>query len=244
MEIDFAILYFGLTRSTSKVYESHFRNIFDVLDKNNLSYKKFIHTWKTSDNKQRVGGQICSKEIDYTEYKLLNPDHYNFDCQCDFLKTVDMNDYYNPEITRNVKDKLWKEWRVGDHLVKNSICSLESQKRCFKMMEDTMASGFKYKYIMFVRPDINILDELPIKQIIDNPEKLHIPDFAHCAGVNDRFAISNYTIASIYGKRLNEMIEFIKLNGYYISEKFLKYVIDKHSIQKNLINFNFNFVRP
>jgi hypothetical protein len=35
MEYDFAIVYFGMTRSTSKVYKSHIEKIFDVL-----------HLWK------------------------------------------------------------------------------------------------------------------------------------------------------------------------------------------------------
>ena len=107
-----------------------------------------------------------------------------------------------------------------------------------------MVAGFKYKYIMFVRPDVAILDKLPIKQIIDNPEKIHIPDFDHWSGINDRFAISNYTNACIYGKRVHGMLEFIKLNDYFVSEKYLKYLLDKHNIQINLIKFNFDLVRP
>ena len=37
MEFDFAILYWGLTRSTKKVYKSHINRIFNVLKKNNLN---------------------------------------------------------------------------------------------------------------------------------------------------------------------------------------------------------------
>ena len=54
MQYDFAIVYFGLTRSTKKVYKSHIDNIFNQLKHYNLNYKTFMHTWKTNDNKQRV----------------------------------------------------------------------------------------------------------------------------------------------------------------------------------------------
>ena len=74
MNIDFAILYFGLTRSTKQVYMSHIMSVYNLLDSYNLSYMKFMHTWRTNDNKQRVWYESIEKEIDYTEYKLLEPD--------------------------------------------------------------------------------------------------------------------------------------------------------------------------
>jgi hypothetical protein len=37
-EYDFAIIYFGMTRSVRKTYESHINHVFNVL-KNNLPYK-------------------------------------------------------------------------------------------------------------------------------------------------------------------------------------------------------------
>ena len=37
MEYDFAIIYFGLTRSVKKTHESHKKHVFDILKKENLS---------------------------------------------------------------------------------------------------------------------------------------------------------------------------------------------------------------
>ena len=87
MNIDFAILYFGLTRSTKKVYMSHIMSVYNLLDSYNISYMKFMHTWRTNDNKQRVWYKTIEKEIDYTEYKLLQPDVYKIENQEDFLNT-------------------------------------------------------------------------------------------------------------------------------------------------------------
>src|SRR5579885_2556464 len=64
-----AICYWGLTRSTKKVYESHFKNLFDVLDEHEIAYDVFMHTWRTK-SKQRVGDQEIENAIDYGEYKF------------------------------------------------------------------------------------------------------------------------------------------------------------------------------
>ena len=54
MELDFAIIYFGLTRSTKHVYKSHIERIFNVLKKHNLTYQTFMHTWQLKDDIQTV----------------------------------------------------------------------------------------------------------------------------------------------------------------------------------------------
>lgn len=48
-----AICYWGLTRSTSKVYESHYTKIFDLLKDQGHKFDVFMHTWKIK-SKQRV----------------------------------------------------------------------------------------------------------------------------------------------------------------------------------------------
>ena len=70
MDYDFAIIYFGMTRSTKKVYKSHINNVFNQLKNNKLTYKIFIHTWKTNNNKQKVWEKTIPIDIDYNEYKL------------------------------------------------------------------------------------------------------------------------------------------------------------------------------
>ena len=40
MEYDFAILYFGMTRSIRKVYQTHIQHIYEKLDGHNMTYKK------------------------------------------------------------------------------------------------------------------------------------------------------------------------------------------------------------
>jgi hypothetical protein len=59
-----AIIYFGLTRSTKKVYQTHLQHIDTVIRNQSLTYKKFMHTWKTKDNKQKVWENTIPQEIE------------------------------------------------------------------------------------------------------------------------------------------------------------------------------------
>jgi len=242
MSIDFAIVYFGLTRSTRKVYTSHIANIFNILEQNNLSYKKFMHTWKTSDNKQYIWDKIIREPIDYNEYMLLSPDYYKIDSQDDFLNNVNMDNYFYKDAWDKKGNSREGEWLVG--LVRNHICALESMKRGIEMVEGCMINGDTFKYIMFIRPDIEIKTTLPLNDILSNQDKIIIANFEHYEGYNDRFAIMNYNNACIYGKRIDELADFRKVSGRIVSEKYVKYIIDKYNLQVNFINFNFDIIRP
>lgn len=44
--LNVAICYWGMTRSTKKVYKTHQTYLFDKLTENNINYKVFMHTWK------------------------------------------------------------------------------------------------------------------------------------------------------------------------------------------------------
>ena len=61
------------------------------MDRNNCTYKKFMHTWKTKDNKQHVWDKIIENEIDHSEYELLNPDFYTIDEQEDFINAANIS---------------------------------------------------------------------------------------------------------------------------------------------------------
>ena len=242
MEYDFAIIYFGLTRSTKQVYKSHINNIFNVLTEHNLTYKIFIHTWKTTDNKQKIWEDEIPQEIDYEEYKLLNPDFYSLHNQNDFIDNLDMDQFFYKDLWDQLGNCGNGEWIPG--LVKNHICALESQKRGFEMVEDFMKEGNKFKHFMFIRPDVEIKNELPLNQILPKPNEICIPNMYHYEGYNDRFAIANYENASIYGKRINEIADFRKTNGRIVSEKYVKFIINKYKLKVNFIDFIFDIVKP
>jgi len=241
MYYDFAIIYFGLTRSTKKVYKSHFNKIFNILRDNNLTYKIFMHTWKTNDNKQKVWCEINDKNIDYEEYKLLNPDFYKLENQEHFINNINMDNYFYKDVWNQKGHAVNGEWLPD--LILNHICALKSQKTAFEMVENFVKDGNTFKYVMFIRPDAEFNTPLPIQEL-DNENDIFIPDFEDNEGLHDRFAIIDYNKAYIYGKRIDEIAEFRKTNGRIVSEKYLKFIVEKYELKLKKINLNFDLIRP
>lgn len=244
MEYDFAIIYFGLTRSLRKTSESHIKHIFDTMDRNNCTYKKFMHTWKMKDGVQNIWNKIIPQKIDYSEYKLLNPDYYTIDDEDEFLSTVNMDDYtYNDESILN-EDPNYLGWISKSMWLSNYICMLESQKRGFQMVKQCVENGDKFKYIIFMRPDITIYDDLPVDIIFKYYDYIHIPNIEHWSYINDQVAIMNYENGCIYGKRIDELAEYRREFGIILAEKYCKYIIIKYSMNINFIDFNYTITRP
>jgi hypothetical protein len=233
MEYDFAICYFGLPRSVKYVYESHNANIFNVLKEKGLTYKIFMHSWKTKDSNQRVWQHTIRQKIDYDEYKLLNPDEYKLDSQEEFFETINMDDYYYEEEKK-------KEWIPK--LLKNHICALGSQMRVYKMVKN---DSNKYKYVMIIRPDAFFPNPLPIDKIIPLKDKeFMISDHRHYEGLNDRFCICNEIDSDIYMCRLDKMKDFRRNTGRITAERYLKYAMKNHNCNVKKIKWDFDLARP
>ena len=239
-EYDFAIIYFGMTRSVRQTYQSHIKHVFEVLENYNLTYKTFMHTWKTKDDVQNIWDDIIPQKIDYFEYQLLKPHYYKLDCESEFIESLNMDEFFY----KDVFDKLGYQGEWSVNLIRNYICMLESQKRGFEMVKNTIQNGSKYKYVMFIRPDVTIHNDLPLNTIIMNSNKIHIPNYNHFAGLNDTFAIMNFYLACIYGKRIDEIAEFRKNNGMIVAENYCKFIIEKYNMIVNEISFNFTITRP
>ena len=103
-----AICFSGMPRNFKSVYDSHKKNIFDVLKENNFNYDIFIHTW---DNK-----------INYPKYM---PDEGNINEIVNLYKPVsyrqDIYDkskmdelYFNSKIDKyraHIETKGFIEWK-------------------------------------------------------------------------------------------------------------------------------------
>ena len=241
MEYDFAIIYFGLTRSFKNTYETHKKYIYDILNKNKLTYKTFMHTWKTKDDIQNVWDRIIPQKIDYTDYKVLSPDFYTIDDEDKFLESINMDMYFYKDVWDKKGHSHDGEWLPK--LVSNHLCMLESQKRSLGMVVSSVAKGDKIKFIMFIRPDITIHNELPIESIIANYNKIHLPNHSHHEGKNDQFSIMNYNNALLYGNRIDEIAEYRKNNGRIVGEKYCKFIISKYNMSINEIDFKYTITR-
>ncbi len=237
-----AICYFGMTRSTRYVYKSHYDYIFNVLEKYNISFDIYLHTWKTKNQLQRIWEKEIPIRIVDDEYKLLKPNKYKIDFQETYLDRIDFNKYFYKDVYDTIGHNIKGEWLP--RLVKNHICALESQKRVLQLVT---SSNTRYDYIMFVRPDVLIETKIPIKTVVSKldtvPNAIIIPNFAHNEGYNDRFAIMNYKYANLYANRGDNIISYRKKHGRIVSEKYTKFICDQY-FKPFFIKFNFNIIRP
>ena len=235
MDINIAICYWGLTRSTKRVYTSHYDYLFNVLKSSNINYDIFMHTWKADNN------FVFTKENtipnDYEEYKLLEPDYYTIEYQKDFIDTLDFNNYFNKELFEKYGDS---EYEWYPQLIMNHLCALESQKRVYHMV---ISTNKKYDYIMFVRPDVLLCNNFNIN-VLNEQFDIVIPHGDHNEGLNDRFAILPFNSASLYANRIDEIIEFRKNNGRIVSEKYVKFIINKYYNNLKFIEFKMRRIRP
>jgi hypothetical protein len=235
--VNIAICYFGMTRSLKKVYKSHINNIFNILIKNNICFDIYMHSWKTDKN--IIWGNISHIPIDYEEYKLLNPNYYQLDIQLEFLKSLNFSNYFNEALYKKYGGDTKHEWRP--ELIRNHLCALESQKRVTDMVLNTEK---KYDYVMYIRPDVEINTLFSPLYLNIKLNEIAIPNYDHHEGYNDRFAIVPFEKCSLYGKRINEIIDFRKNHGRIVSEKYVKFILLKYFSKINFIDFKFTIVRP
>lgn len=234
-----AICYFGLTRATKKVYKSHFEQLFDVLEANQIEYDVFMHTWYL-EGKQYVWSDTIDAPIDYYEYKLLKPRYYKIDSQDDFTEQLDFGKYFYEDAWQKRGDNRDGEW--WPRLILNHLCALESQKRVTDMVIET---GNDYDLIMYIRPDVQLKTKFNINWfLVLQPGEIMIPNFHHFEGYNDRFAILAYETAPLYGKRIGGIADFRKNHGRIVSEKYVKFICDTNNLKTRFIPFYFDIIRP
>jgi hypothetical protein len=235
--VKIAICYWGMTRSTKIVFNSHINNLFNVLENNDIEFDVFMHTWKTVAKHYIVWTNFCDTEVDYEEYKLLNPSFYKIDKQNEFLDTINFNDYFDKKLFATYGDSQ-HEWKP--ELIRNHLCALESQKRVYNMV---LESNNSYDYILYIRPDVEIMNSFDINWL--NLEfDITIPSYDHYEGLNDRFAIVPFDKAEKYSMRINEIIEFREKRGRIVSEKYVKYIVDNYYPNIQYIDFIMRIIRP
>jgi hypothetical protein len=233
-----SICYWGMTRSTKHVYKSHFLNFFHILKDSNIDYKVFMHTWKVENDINIIWEKVSDISIDYQEYNLLQPDYYKIDEQKLFTDQINFNDYFNKELYNKYGGDTPHEWRP--QLIMNHLCALESQKRVYKMVNN---SGEEFDFIIFIRPDVLITNKFDIN-ILNTDFDIIIPSYDHHEGYNDRFAILPFKKSSNYACRIDEIIQFRKNHGRIVSEKYVKFIINKYYNKLKFIDFIMTIIRP
>jgi len=215
------------------VYESHHRHLFEVLKRYGIEYDVYMHTWITETN--FIWEEDCSVPIDYDEYQLLKPTFFQRDRQDVFLESLTFSDYFNHDLYAQYGGDTLHEWRP--QLLRNHLCALESQKRVYEMCQQP------YDFIMFLRPDVMLTNDFDVKGF-ETPFDILIPNYEHFEGYNDKFAVLPFNKAKPYATRIDEIIDFRKHHGRIVSEKYVKYIIDKYYTVVVFIAFTMYLVRP
>jgi len=231
-----AICYWGMTRSVKQTYKSHHAHLFNILKNHGIDYDVYIHTWQTGQN--MVWGEDCKVPIDYDEYKLLSPTHYSIDNQDEFLNSLDFSNYFNAELYNIHGGDTLHEWRP--YLIRNHLCALESQRRVYNMVCE---QHIQYDFILFIRPDVIISTDFDYN-ILTTDFDIILPNYDHFNGLNDKFAILQFNCASHYATRINEIIEFRQNNGRIVSEKYVKFIVEKYYHNVKFIDFIMTLTRP
>jgi hypothetical protein len=224
-----AILYWGMTRSTRFVYESHHEKLFKPLTDSGASLDIFMHTWHVEEG-NIIWGNTSHIPIEYEEYKLLEPTHYQIDSQDEFLKDLVFSDYY----------------REGDgewlpDLLRNHLCALESQKRVTNLC---LNSGVTYDAMVYMRPDVLVVSALNPEWLCISPGQIRIPNTFHYCGYNDRFAIVHPESSRLYGCRIDQAKEYRMTHPRIAAEEYIKYILETHFSTIEEIRFNMFIVRP
>jgi len=227
-----AVCYWGLIRTLRQVYPSQKKYVFDALDELGIEYDTYIHTWIVEKN--LVWGRPMKKTNDYSSMDILQPKSKQIDDQSLFLSTIRREDYYYAG-----------QYEWDPQLLQNHLCGLESQKRSVELC---LASGEKYDYVLFLRPDALINKRLPVERIFrDSGDRelntIILPNFNHWEGYNDQFAIVPFDLVRAYSHRIDHLAEFRKTNGRIVAEKYVKHVVNKY-FKPLCVDFHFDLLRP
>ena len=227
-----AIVFYGLTRNLVNTIDSIKRNLFDVLNENNITFDIFIHTYK-------IYGQYNSmwRNEKATLYKnedvtmLLSPKYSISDIQCDIENSINFNDYYS-----NLGNWTGMSSELTKNLIKTMVIALYSKKQITNILKTCIES---YDYVIFIRPELKLISRVDV-QIFNklSDSNIFIPEKDWFYGCNDRFCIAKSSVALYYGSLYEYLLEYSKKNSI-ISERFLLHMLKYKNIEINTFNLEY-----
>lgn len=210
-----AILFYGLTRSLDRTYESIKTNVLDELTSKNIEYDIFIHTYRINSPYFNIWASEHVTHYDNEQYKLLNAKYVIIENQDDIINMHNFEEYYsnlgnwtfiepNPDLTKL--------------LIRNLTIALYSKKQITELFEN-----YKHEYtnVIIMRPDLYIHNKLDLDVIdIIDDTNIAIPAAEWFYGCNDRLCIATPEIACYYGKLYYYLLPYSKEKSI-ISERYL-----------------------
>jgi hypothetical protein len=229
-----ALCFWGLTRSLKYTINSIKEKVINNLEKHNIEYKIFLHTYETNEIYNNKRAREKNIKLDNYEYKLLKPDYLKIDNLEVVKKNINFKEYY----TRG------DPWYTNFQSLDNFILAMYSKKELWKLIKN---SNQKFDIFMFLRPDVRFLNNIKKEWLSIKDNEINIPFFhsyPRYYNFNDRFAICKYKIAECYSNILDNALEYSKKFKLH-SETYIRYNLEKtfQNIKINFINIKFNRVR-
>ena len=220
-----AICFFGLTRSLDFTIDSIKNNILAPLEESNINYDIILHTYDLKSIKLKRSGE--NNKLNTEEWNKLNPDYYKIDNQDTFDQS------YNYEYVKSFGDA----WNTNFENTINLIRQFNSLKQVWKIAENTKS---KYDCYLFIRPDLKYTTKLDVNQVKEafkQNQNIYIPSWHKWGGVNDRMALGCHNTIKFYANRLDDVPDYLETYRKPLhAEKFLKFVLEKHTIDLKELN--------
>ena len=221
-----AIVFFGLMRSLPFTINNIKENIFNVLDKNEIEYDIFAHTYTLNKFINNPRSNEFNSEVKNDNYKLLNYKNMIIEDEDTFDNSINYENY----------KKNGDPWNNNWISLKNVIRSLSSLKNAISLVDD------KYDNVLVLRPDMiynkfNIYDLSKIKK-----NRILLPFYHPSGGYNDRIALGSLTDIRTYANRYDNFLNYSIHNTPH-AETFLKHIIDSNNIKIKEISLKGKRVR-
>ena len=222
-----AICHWGLTRTFEITYETHKKHLYDLLEKNNIEYDKYLHTW------------IHLTNI-ITDFNKFNFKNFIIEDQTDVINDIEKNfsDYWYEHIYKQMGGDSYEEWLPN--LVKTHLYGMNSLKRVTQMGID---SGIKYDYIIYMRPDCILFNDVPLDFINIDDNSIVVPrehwGSKNMFGINEVITIVPFNKCKNFGFRIDETKYYRKNIGRLAGEHYLGWIVQKYF--KNIIYSDVKF---
>lgn len=148
-----AFLFWGLSRSLIHTHEGINKNLVDVFKLKDYEVTIFQHFYILLDCYENKRSKEKSCELDFSQYRLLNSNFFEFDIQEQVKKKLKLKNYR----------EMGNPWSVKDYqTLDNFILASYSKMRVTRMME---ISDIKFDIVFYVRPDLEILQPFPLDKM-------------------------------------------------------------------------------
>lgn len=226
-----ALGFFGITRSLKFTMPSIRKNILQVLEKHNIQYDIYIHTFFLHEYSNIRTGESDSTHIDNSEFQLLSPNYFIQEGQDNVMKALNLSAY------RTMPDPWNTQYQSVDFFILACYSRMQLTKMIHCRKDD-------YQYVLFLRPDCWYIKPFDIKWLsLATHTSMVIPNFDLYGKykINDRFAITTSANSGMYGKIFEHLLELSRTQELH-SETIFGYILIQH-FKLQIIRVSFHFAR-